>query len=72
MTTKLTATQRAQDASWEKHGDNHYARMIDAYALAVRLETLLRDTMHFLDYVPRNEIKKRIGDKLDGPDEVKP
>lgn len=28
---------REQDASWERHGDNHYARMLDAYALCSKL-----------------------------------
>ena len=27
-----------QDATWKRHGENHYMRMIEAYAFAAKLE----------------------------------
>lgn len=68
MTTKLTATQRAQEASWQKYGNNHdYMRMIEAYAFAVRLEALLREALPFIvDAGPNGDITARIKELLDG------
>lgn len=59
------ATQRAQDASFDKHGADHYSRMIEAYAFAVRLEMLLRRARILTS--PGTRLREEIDAVLDAP-----
>ncbi|MES2126682.1 MAG: hypothetical protein V4463_05365 [Pseudomonadota bacterium] len=65
----LSRTNSAQDASFERHGSNHYARMIEAYGLArqfeienqilqdmlpVRADTVIASPLDLLPSAPAN------------------